>query len=112
MGNYRFAVLPYNPADEFVVRKKVRGVTDQLKVLGWNVFDLSAHKLLLRKRRAEEPEVLESWIQREKRMVSKGKSDRALRASIDYFENLIGGKEGLVFQLQWKDEIRQVLILR
>lgn len=95
MGNYRFAVLPYRPEKEYYVRRQVREVTDFLKARAWNVFELSVQKLLLKRLKLEPQEVVESWIQREKRLAAKGKSERALRASTDNLENLIGGREGI-----------------
>lgn len=103
MGNYRFAVLPYPPDREFVVRRAVADVTNELKIRGWNVFELCADKMLRRRLKAEPPEVLESWISREKRLFAKGKTERALRTALDHLENLITGRDGLA-----EDAIREI----
>ncbi|HIB67894.1 MAG TPA: DUF1788 domain-containing protein [Phycisphaerales bacterium] len=103
MSEYRFAVLPYKPNKEFYVRKQVREVSDDLKSKGWQVFELPVNKLLLKRLRNAPQEELDSWIGREKRLVAKGKKERALRTAIDNLEYLIEGQNGIA-----KDAIEEI----
>ena len=52
MRNYRFAIVPYRPADEFKLRQHVRILADELKAAGWNVLTISLHTLLMNRIRA------------------------------------------------------------
>lgn len=52
MRNYRYAIVPYDPADEFKLRERVRELVGDLSSSGWVVLTLSLHKLLLRRIRA------------------------------------------------------------
>ena len=52
MRNYRYAIVPYDPADEFKLRERVRDLVGDLSSSGWVVLTLSLHKLLLRRIRA------------------------------------------------------------
>ncbi len=52
MRNYRFAILPYRPSDEFKLRQLMRRLTDELRAEGWGVLPISLQKLLLDRIRA------------------------------------------------------------
>ena len=41
MRNYRFAIVPYSPRDEFKLRGKVQGLVSELTSGGWVVLTLS-----------------------------------------------------------------------
>ena len=71
MRNFRFAILPYRPTDEFKLRKLLRNVTDELKGAGWGVLSISLQRLLLDRIRATGQESVESLIAREKRLFEK-----------------------------------------
>ncbi|MFN8612889.1 MAG: BREX protein BrxB domain-containing protein [Vulcanimicrobiota bacterium] len=94
MRNFRFAILPYPPDCEFAMRELSRRLTDELKGKGWNVFELSAQRLLTRRLQSEDPEVLQSWIAREHRQFQRN-PDRALQGALDNLEKLVGGDDGL-----------------
>jgi hypothetical protein len=49
MRNYRYAIVPYDPADEFKLREQVQRTTGDLRSAGWVVHTISLHKLLLRR---------------------------------------------------------------
>lgn len=106
MSNYRFAILPYLPQDEFRVRKEVRECSDQLRARGWNVLELSAQKLLmnrLKRLESQEPEFRQSWIAREKRLCAKNKRERSLEYTLKNLEDLVSGQDGLA-----QDAIEQI----
>ena len=52
MRNYRFAIVPYRPKDEFKLRQLMRQLTDELRAEGWAVLPISLQKLLLDRIRA------------------------------------------------------------
>ena len=61
MRNYRFAILPYRPAEEFKLRILIRRLTDELKGEGWGVLAISLQKLLLDRIRATGQETKDSF---------------------------------------------------
>jgi hypothetical protein len=52
MRNYRFAILPYRPVEEFKLRQLIRRLTDELRAEGWVILPISLQKLLLGARAA------------------------------------------------------------
>ena len=58
MRNYRFAILPYDPRQEFALRTHMRRLRDELTSRGWNVLSISLQRLLLDRLQAEAPRVL------------------------------------------------------
>ena len=53
MRNYRFAILPYRPEDEFKLRRHMTNLTTELRREGWSVLSVSLQKLLLDRQRIE-----------------------------------------------------------
>ncbi|HCF56396.1 MAG TPA: DUF1788 domain-containing protein [Myxococcales bacterium] len=94
MRNYRFAILPYKPSDEFKLRRKMRALTDELKAAGWDVLAISLHKLLVDRIRATGGETVLRRIEREKRMFAKN-PERALNDLQDFVAPHIEGPEGI-----------------
>ena len=82
MRNYRFAILPYRPVDEFKLRKLIRRLSDELKAEGWGVLSISLQKLLLDRIRASGDLELQRLMERERTQFRKGPEqngpDRAL----------------------------------
>ncbi len=66
MRNYRYAIVPYDPADEFRLRQHVRELVGVLSASGWVVLTLSLHKLLLRRVRALGDDVVQRLIEAER----------------------------------------------
>ena len=52
MRNYRFAILPYLPSEEFKLRSRILRLTEELRADGWAVLPISLQKLLLERIRA------------------------------------------------------------
>jgi hypothetical protein len=71
MRNYRFAILPYRPADEFKLRRLIRRLTDDLKAEGWGVLAISLQRLLLDRIRRTGADAVEALIAREKRLFAR-----------------------------------------
>jgi hypothetical protein len=94
MRNYRFAILPYRPAEEFKLRRKIKELTEDLMAAGWNVLSISLQKLLLDRIRAVGDDFIESLIQREQRLYQKD-PERALFHLRDRVAPHIEGPDGL-----------------
>ena len=60
MRNYRFAIVQYDPAEEFQLRGEVQHLTSDLVANGWMVISISLQKLLLDRVRAQG----EDWVDR------------------------------------------------
>ena len=77
MRNYRFAIVPYRPTEEFNLRRKVRELVGELKAREWNVLTVSLHALMMKRVRAMGDAAVESLVERERRLHRKS-PDRAL----------------------------------
>jgi hypothetical protein len=94
MRNYRFAILPYRPKDEFKLRQHMRRLTDELRAEGWGVLPISLQKLLLDRVRATGDEAIDALISREQRLHDKD-PERALAHLRDKIAPHIEGAEGI-----------------
>jgi hypothetical protein len=94
MRNYRFAILAYDPKEEFKLRQAIRNLTDELKGLGWNIESISLHKLLLDRLKAEDPKLIESIIRMERRLYDRD-AERALNHLKEKLAHYIEGSEGI-----------------
>lgn len=62
MRNYRFAILPYLPSEEFKLRQRILTLSEQLRADGWAVLPVSLQKLLIERIRATGQENVDSLI--------------------------------------------------
>lgn len=53
MRNYRFAIVQYDPQDEFTLRSEVRRLHTDLINNGWKVLSINLQKLLLDRVRSQ-----------------------------------------------------------
>ena len=60
MRNYRFAIVPYDPAEEFRLRVQVQKLTGELIASGWVVLSISLQKLLMQRIAAQG----QKWVDR------------------------------------------------
>lgn len=94
MRNYRFAILQYEPKDEFAVRGRVRSLAKDLQHNGWVVISIDLKKLFMDRIHGRDPEWLDAAIAREKRLFAK-EADRGLRFIGDELATLVEGPDGL-----------------
>ena len=94
MRNYRFAILPYRPSEEFKLRSEIRKLTGELKAQGWGVLSLSLQHLLFERIRATGAENVEALIEREKRLFERD-PERALAHIRDKIAPHIEGPNGV-----------------
>lgn len=66
MRNYRYAIVPYDPVDEFKLREHVQRTIGELKSGGWVVKSISLHTLLLRRIRAMGADIVARLIEAER----------------------------------------------
>ncbi len=119
MRNYRFAILQYEPDQEFVLRERMRWLTDELRGQGWSICSISLHQLLLDRLKQQEPRVRDSWIQMEQRLYHKDQ-ERALTYLRDKISQYVEGPTGIAqdvitliseFANKYQGDDNKVLIL-
>lgn len=119
MRNYRFAILPYKPAEEFKLRQHIHRLTHELRSDGWGVLPISLQKLLLDRIRATGPQAVEALIARERRLHEKDPA-RALAHLRDKLAPHIEGPDGIAadvarlintFAEEWPDRANRTLVL-
>lgn len=94
MRNYRFAILPYKPKDEFKLRQAIRRLTDDLRVAGWGVLPISLQQLLVARIKATGQENVDALIARERRLHEKD-PERALAHLREKIAPHIEGPDGI-----------------
>lgn len=118
MRNYRFAILVYDPKQELNLRQQIRSLSDDLHRQGWHVLAISLYRLLLNRLRAEEPRVLESIAQLERRLYARDPT-RALNHLKEKLARYVESPEGMSadviaeieqFATQYPDEANRTLI--
>ena len=94
MRNYNFAIVPYPPAAEFRLRRKVRELAGRLRAAGWGVLAISLQHLFLQRVRSLGPEALTSLEAREKRLWTKA-PERGLGHLVEKLAPLLEGPAGI-----------------
>ena len=94
MRNYRFAILQYQPADEFKLRAEVQRLSSDLIANGWVVVTINLQCLLLDRVRAMGDEWVRRVIEMERR-TAQSAHDRGLRYLRDKLAPLIEGPDGI-----------------
>jgi hypothetical protein len=94
MRNYRFAILPYLPQDEYKLRAHVQTLVGDLTASGWVVLTLSLQKLLLERVRKLGDDVVERMIAMERRTVDIS-PERGLNYLRDKLSAEIEGPDGI-----------------
>jgi bacteriophage exclusion system BrxB-like protein len=92
MRNYRFAIVPYLPTDEFKLRGEVQKLNNDLVANGWVVLSISLQALVLKRARAQGDKWRESVIAMEKRVADR---DRSLKYLRDKLIPLVEGENGI-----------------
>jgi hypothetical protein len=101
--NYNFAILPYDPEHELLLRRAIHDLSETLRDAGWTTGVIPLHALLLARLRAQGSEFVDAMIQREKRLWGASDPGRGLRALKERVVTLLEGPEGLA-----ADVIREV----
>jgi hypothetical protein len=94
MRNFRFAILPYRPPEEYKLRQHMRRLTDDLLAEGWGVKSISLQQLLLDRIRATGAEAIDALITRERKLYEKD-PERALSYLREKIAPHIEGERGI-----------------
>jgi hypothetical protein len=94
MRNYRFAILVYDPKQEFSLRQHIQSLTHDLQARGWNVGQIYLNQLLLKRLKQEEERVIESISQREQSLYRRN-PERALNHLKEKIAPYVEGPEGI-----------------
>ena len=94
MRNYRFAILQYDPKQEFELRSELAKLSTDLSQHGWVVLSIDLQKLLLARLKKEGDRFVERMIAREKRL-SGPPQNNGLNDLSEKVSMLIEGKEGI-----------------
>ncbi len=94
MRNYRFAIVPYAPEEEFALRGEVRRLSSDLVAHGWVVLTISLHALLLQRVRALGQEHLDMLVDTE-RTIAAYDLARGVEHLREALAPLIEGPSGL-----------------
>lgn len=94
MRNYRFAIVPYDPAEEFKVREHVQTLSTELVSSGWVVRSISLQKLVLDRVRAMGPDIVQRIIDMERRTAASS-PERGLHYLATRLAPHIEGPEGI-----------------
>lgn len=94
MRNYRFAIVPYDPKEEFALRAAVSTLTSDLVARGWVVLTISLQQLLLQRIRAQGEEWVSRVIEMEKRMTGI-EAERGLGYLASKLAPFIEGPDGI-----------------
>jgi len=94
MRNYRFAIVPYDPREEFRCRQHVSRLSTELQAKGWVVLSISLQSLLLKRIRALGDGIPERIIEAERRLAGRD-PERGLTYLAGKLAPLIEGPDGL-----------------
>ncbi|MEX1027862.1 MAG: DUF1788 domain-containing protein [Candidatus Paceibacterota bacterium] len=94
MRNYRFAIVQYEPREEFHLRREVQKLSTDLVGNGWAVLSINLQKLLLDRVRNQDEGWVEKVIQMERQTASTA-LDRGLNYLQGKLTPLIEGPTGI-----------------
>ena len=94
MRNYRFAIVPYAPRDEYKLRSHVQSLVSELTANGWVVLTISLQKLLIGRVRKLGSDVVERMIEMERRTAHIS-SEKGLNYLSQKICNEIEGPNGI-----------------
>jgi hypothetical protein len=95
MRNYRFAIVQYDPQEEFKLRGEVQRLSADLTANGWMVLSINLQKLLLDRVRAQGGDWVQRVIEMETRMAELER-ERGLNYLKSRLTPLIEGPDGIV----------------
>ncbi|GAA1842967.1 DUF1788 domain-containing protein [Actinomadura bangladeshensis] len=94
MRNYRFAIVQYEPAEEFRLRGAVQQLTTDLAANGWMVISISLQKLFIDRVRAQGQDWVDRVVAMEKRLAGAD-PERGLNYLKSKVSPLIEGPDGI-----------------
>ncbi len=94
MRNYRFAIVPYAPREEYKLRTHVQSLVSELTANGWVVLTLSLQKLLLERVRKLGPDIVERMVKMERR-TAEFSAEKGINYLSQKICNEIEGPDGI-----------------
>lgn len=94
MRNYRFAILPYPPDEEYRLREQVGRLSADLIANGWSVLSISLQQLFMDRVRKMGEGTVSAIVERE-RSTSRRSSERALSFLRDKLAAELEGPDGV-----------------
>jgi hypothetical protein len=95
MRNYRFAIVQYEPKEEFKLRREVQRLSADLSAHGWMVLSINLQTILMDRIRAQGDEWVQRVIEMETRMAAI-EPERGLNYLKTKLMPLIEGADGIV----------------
>ncbi len=95
MRNYRYAILPYAPGEEFALRRGINTLTTTLRSEGWLVISVSLQKLLMERIRAEDSGRFFAQMAAREEMFHSFSKDKTLNDLKSKIARLVEGEDGL-----------------
>ena len=95
MRNYRYAILPYNPEEEFALRRGINELVTTLRAESWVVISISLQRLLMERIRAEDSGRFFAELVEREEMFQELDPDSALIDLRDKIADLIEGEDGI-----------------
>ncbi|MGK5091069.1 BREX protein BrxB domain-containing protein [Deltaproteobacteria bacterium TL4] len=108
MGNYPFAILQYEPEEEFKMRELIGNLVEELRHQGWKVRDISLLELLLKRLQNDEDNAVEVIISGERSKYERSiRKKQGLEPGLNYLRDMMAedleGPQGLA-----TDVIREI----
>ena len=94
MRNYRFAIVQYDPKEEFKLRRLTQRLSQELVANGWGIVSISLHQLLLDRIRSRGQEWID-WAIESERELAQYAPERGLAFIKEELAPLIEGTAGL-----------------
>jgi hypothetical protein len=94
MRNYRFAIVQYEPKDEFKLRGEVQRLSAELVANGWMVLSINLQRLLFDRVRAQGGDWIDRVVKSEE-STARIEAARGLNYLKDKLTPLIEGPEGI-----------------
>lgn len=94
MRNYRFAIVQYDPEEEYRVRAETQRLSSALTAGGWDIIPLDLHRLLMDRVRAQGDDWVERVIAMERRLAATEPA-RGLNYLMQKLTPLVEGPGGI-----------------
>jgi hypothetical protein len=94
MRNYRFAIVQYDPVQEYKVRAETQRLSSELSANGWSVIPIDLHRLLMARVRAQGDDWAERVMEMERRLAATDPA-RGLNYLMQKLTPLVEGPDGI-----------------
>jgi len=99
MNNYSFAILQYEPEEEFAMRQQVNDLVSEMRQLGWRVKNVDLLDLMLRRLKEENSSEIQEFIEGEKELYKSDGIDSSLEYLKDIMVKDLEGPQGIALDV-------------